>query len=70
MSREAAAIEAARLVVSSAQGEYEALEQERKRELGDDAEEGRATKRVKQDDDDMEIEMEDDEDGKLASRVY
>jgi RNA recognition motif-containing protein len=72
-SREAAAIKAAKLVVSNAQGEYEQLEKEReeqeaglgKRQL-DDAEAGPNAKRAKQDegdDEEMEIEMEDDEDG-------
>lgn len=74
-SRDAKAVEAARLVVSHAQGEYEQLEKEReldgagKREL-DDGEEGASggptAKRAKQevdDEDEMEIEMEDDDDG-------
>ena len=81
-SREAAAIQAAKLTVSRAQGEYEALEKEReeeeskvdggagKREL-DDGQGGPAAKRVKNDvdgdDEEMEIEMEDDEDGKLVN---
>ena len=65
LSREAAAIEAAKMVVSRAQGEYEALEKERKRELEEGGEE-RVAKRAKadaDDEDEMEIEMEDDEDG-------
>lgn len=73
-SRDAKAVEAARLVVSRAQGEYEQLEKERdaaggKRELDDGEEAGPATKRVKQEDDEdeMEIEMEDDDDGELAT---
>ena len=58
-------MQAAKLVVSRAQGEYEALEQEgeegRKRELeGDD--EGRAGKKAKTDDDEEGMEMEMDED--------
>jgi hypothetical protein len=74
LSREAAAVEAARMVVSRAQGEYEALEKERKREYdggdGDENDEERAAKRAKNGDDEveeeeMEIEMEDDDDGKF-----
>lgn len=66
-SREAAAIQAAKLTVSRAQDEYEQLEKERhdeeagllgeKRGLEDEQEE-RGAKRVKQEDDEaMEIEM-------------
>lgn len=69
MSKEAAAVEAARMVVSRAQDEYEALERDREaaendmKRKGDDGDQPPA-KRVKQEDeDDMEIEMEDDEDG-------
>lgn len=61
------------MVVSRAQGEYEALEKEREeQEAGvgkrglEDGEAQPAAKKVKTDDDDeeeMEIEMEDDEDG-------
>lgn len=66
-SREAAAIQAAKLTVSRAQDEYEQLEKERHDEeaglLGEkrgleDADEERGAKRVKQEDDEaMEIEM-------------
>jgi RNA recognition motif-containing protein len=75
-SREAAAIQAAKLVVSRAQGEYEQLEKERedqenglgKRTL-DEGEQGRESKRPRQDadEDEMEIEMEDDEDGQRTT---
>ncbi|WOO81051.1 U2 small nuclear ribonucleoprotein B'' [Vanrija pseudolonga] len=70
LSKEAAAVAAAKLVVSHAQSEYEQLEKERdaaasggKRELeaGDDQP---AAKRARhdEDEDEMEIEMEDDDD--------
>ncbi|WVQ78143.1 hypothetical protein IAT38_000224 [Cryptococcus sp. DSM 104549] len=69
-SREAAAVEAAKLVVSRAQGEYEALEKERqdeeagvlgeKRELEDGEEAGRG-KRAKADDEEMDIEMDEED---------
>jgi hypothetical protein len=79
-SKEAEALRAAKLVVSRAQGEYEALEKERedqeaglgKRALEDGesgADGGPASKKVKResgaedDEEEMEIEMEDDEDG-------
>ncbi|CAD6566666.1 MAG: hypothetical protein TREMPRED_002889 [Tremellales sp. Tagirdzhanova-0007] len=74
-SKDAAAIAAAKLVVSRAQGEYEQLEKEREKEgkrgLDDDAGDiGRETKRPKGDvdgdDEEMEIEMEDDEDVEKA----
>ncbi|KGB80260.1 hypothetical protein I307_05747 [Cryptococcus deuterogattii 99/473] len=71
-SREAAAIQAAKLTVSRAQDEYEQLEKERHDEeaglLGEkrgleDGDEERGAKRVKQEDDEaMEIEMDEDED--------
>lgn len=77
-SREAAAVQAAKLVVSRAQGEYEALEKEKekeqeggegssgqKRDLDNGDEEGRAGKKAKtetQDDDGGEMEIEMDED--------
>lgn len=73
MSKEAAALEAARMVVSRAQDEYEALERDReaaendmKRKAGEGDEP--PAKRVKgEDEDDMEIEMEDDDDGESRS---
>ncbi len=73
-SRDAAKIAAAKLVVSRAQGEYEQLEKERekdgKREADDGGEAGRESKRLKGedggDDEEMEIEMEDDEDGTFS----
>ena len=74
-SREAAAIKAAKMVVSNAQGEYEQLERER---LEEEAMQGKrpaeavedgAGKRVKVDEDEMEIEMEDDEDGESRSSL-
>ena len=76
-SREAAAIKAAKLTVSRAQGEYEQLEKEReeaengpangKRELEDgDGQSGPAAKKQRpsgeDEEEEMEIEMEDDED--------
>ncbi|TXT13751.1 hypothetical protein VHUM_01118 [Vanrija humicola] len=68
LSKEVAAVAAAKLVVSHAQSEYEQLEKDRdaaaagKREL--DAGEEPAAKRARhaEDEDEMEIEMEDDED--------
>lgn len=67
-SKEARAIEAARVTISKAQGEYEQLEREKagginsKRAPDADVED-RASKKAKtEDDDDMEIEMEDDDD--------
>lgn len=69
MSKEAAALEAARMVVSRAQDEYEALERDREaaeneaKRKADEADQPPA-KRVRHDDEDeMEIEMEDDDDG-------
>jgi hypothetical protein len=78
-SRDAAAVRAAKLVVSRAQGEYEALEKEREAEeagLGsgkrvqEDAngDGGRGGKRMKveaDEDEEMEMEVEDDDDGAL-----
>lgn len=80
LSREAAAVQAAKLVVSRAQGEYEALEKEKedaeaktgqKRDAdgdvdGDEAG-GRAGKKAKTEDEEevMEIEMDEDDEGKL-----
>ncbi|KAL1411220.1 hypothetical protein Q8F55_002171 [Vanrija albida] len=69
LSKEAAAVAAAKLVVSHAQSEYEQLEKERdaanaggKRELEGGDEPAAKRRRADEDEDEMEIEMEDDED--------
>ena len=66
-------MKAAKLVVSRAQGEYEALEKEREAqeaglgkrglEEGDAGPEPKKVKTDEDEEDDMEMEMEDDEDG-------
>jgi len=76
LSRDAAAIQAAKLVVSRAQGEYEALEKEKedadarvaqgqKRDLDGEGEE-RSGKKAKTggDEDEEEMEMDEDDDGR------
>jgi hypothetical protein len=71
-SREAAAVAAAKTIISRAQGEYEQLEKEREAEEAGRAGDKRAAedgvggggKRQKvEEEEEMEIEMEDDEDG-------
>lgn len=77
LSKEAAAVAAAKLVVSHAQSEYEQLEKERdaaasggKRELDAGADEPAAKRaRRDEDEDEMEIEMEDDDDVAGAAGV-
>jgi hypothetical protein len=75
LSRDAAAVQAAKLVVSRAQGEYEALEKEKedadarvaagqKRDLDGEGGEERAGKKSKaNDEDEEEMEMDEDDDG-------